>query len=316
MKKILVTGASGFIGSALCSELVKSDFIVCGIGRNLDNSLNNCGYEYVSIGDINSQTNWKNILEKVDCIIHCAGRAHKMSENKELDLYHLVNTKGTIRLAEEAVKAGVKRLIFLSSAKVNGESTGKINNKEIFTNKDKPEPQDSYSISKLRAEEALWEISAKKGLEVTVVRLTLVYGKEVKGNLKNLIKLVKLGIPLPLSMVKNKRSMIGIDNLINLLIRCIDHPQACGKTFLVSDGEDLSTQKLINYIAKSMGLKARLFPVPLTILKFLGFIFGKQKEVNRLTGSLRVDNNHTQKVLNWKPPLSVEEGIRRMVQGK
>ena len=138
----------------------------------------------------------------------------------------------------------------------------------------------------------------------------------MKGNLKNLIKLVKLGIPLPLSMVKNQRSMIGIDNLINLLIRCIDHPQACGKTFLVSDGEDLSTPKLINYIATSMGLKARLFPVPLTILKFLGFIFGKQKEVNRLTGSLRVDNNHTQKVLNWKPPLSVEEGIRRMVQGK
>lgn len=316
MKKILVTGATGFIGSALCSELVKSDFIVCGVGRNFDNSLNNSGYEYTSIGDINSETSWKNILKKVDCIIHCAGRAHKMSDNKDLDLYHLVNTKGTKRLAEEAAKAGVKRLIFLSSAKVNGESTGKINNKEIFTNKDKPDPQDSYSISKLKAEEALWEISAKKGLEVAVVRLTLVYGKEVKGNLKNLIKLVKLGIPLPLGMVKNQRSMIGIDNLINLLIRCIDHPQASGKTFLASDGEDLSTPKLINYIAIAMRLKVRLFPVPLFMLKFLGYIFGKRKEINRLTGSLRVDNNYTQKVLNWTPPVSVEEGIRRMVKRK
>jgi len=146
--------------------------------------------------------------------------------------------------------------------------------------------------------------------------LPLVHGYGSKGNLARLIKLVRLGIPLPLSLVENQRSMVGMDNLVDLLIRCIDHPEASGKTFLVSDGEDLSTPELIRLISSSMGRKANLFPFPISILKFLGSVFGKKEEINRLVGSLRIDNSYTKKILNWTPPISVEEGIRRMVQGK
>jgi len=228
----------------------------------------------------------------------------------------LVNIDGTKRLAEQSVEAGIKRLVFLSSVKVNGESTYQINMKQKFSYEDKPNPQDLYAKSKLGAEKALWEISSKTGLEVVVVRLPLVYGNGVKGNLERLIKFVKSRVPLPLSLVKNQRSMIGIDNLVDLLIRCIDHPEASGKTFLASDGEDLSTSKLIKLIGSSMERKANLFPCPIFMLKFLGSVFGRSEEINRLVGSLRIDNSYTKKILNWTPPVSVEEGIRRMVQGK
>jgi nucleoside-diphosphate-sugar epimerase len=181
---------------------------------------------------------------------------------------------------------------------------------------DKPNPENPYAKSKLEAEKVLWEISAITGLEVVIVRLPLVYGYGAKGNLVRLINLVNSGIPLPLSLVRNKRSMIGIDNIIDLLIRCIDHPEANGKTFLASDGEDLSTPELIKLIASSIGRKANLFPLPIFILKSLGSIFGKSEEINRLVGSLRIDNSYTKKILDWTPPISVKEGIRRMVQGK
>ena len=316
MKKICVTGAEGFIGMSLCKALSSLNKAIRGFVRTIDSNKNSSEIEYVPVGDISSKINWKDQLKGYDCIVHCAGKAHNMSKNKDFDVYHLVNTESTRRLAEQAAEAGVKRLVFLSTIKVNGESTGKISSREAFTNNDMPDPQGAYAISKLKAEEVLWKISTKTGLEVVVVRLPLVYGKDVKGNLARLIKLIKSDIPLPLSMIKNQRSMIGIDNLVDLLICCTDHPNAAGKTFLVSDGKDLSTSELINFIASSMGRKARLFPVPLFLLKFLGFIFGKQKEVNRLIGSLKINSNYTKKMLNWKPPLSVEEGIRKMVLGK
>ena len=316
MKKILVTGASGFIGKALCNELTKLNFVVCAVVRNLDTPPLNKDYEYISIGNINSDTNWRDTLEKVDCIIHCAGKTHKMSKNKDLVNDYSANSEGTRHLAEQARAAGVKRLVFLSSIKVNGEGTDKINDKEIFTNNDTPRPEGTYAISKLESEQALWEISSRTGLEVVVVRLPLVYGWGVKGNLFRLIKLIKSGIPLPFSMINNKRSMIGIDNLVDLLIHCIDHPNASGKIFLASDGKDLSTPKLIKLIASSMGTKANLFPLPISILKFLASIFGKKEEINRLVGSLRVDNSYTKQILNWTPPISIEDGIKRMVQKK
>ena len=314
MKKILVTGASGFIGQALCNKLIKLNLIVCATVRNpMPHSVSN-DFECISVGNINLETNWKNALKKVDYIIHCAGIA-KMTSIKDLDYYNLVNVEGTKRLAEHAVKAGIKRLVFLSSVKVNGEITDQIT-KQKFSHKDNSNPKDLYAISKLEAEKALWEISSRTGLEMVVVRLPLVYGYGVKGNLARLIKLVKSGIPLPLGLIKNQRSMIGIDNLIDLLIRCIDHPEANGKTFLASDKEDLSTPELIKLIASSMGKKVNLFPFPISILKFLGSVFGKSEEINRLVGSLRIDDSYTKEILNWTPPISVEEGIRRMVQGK
>jgi nucleoside-diphosphate-sugar epimerase len=315
MKKILVTGASGFIGQSLCETLSKSERSVLGAVRNLDSILINKNIKYISVGDIAFKKNWKDLLVDVDGIIHCAGRTHKMNDNKNFDAYQLTNLNGTKYLAEQAVEAGVKRLVFLSSVKVNGESTHQ-NTKHKLSHKDMSNPKDSYAISKLEAEKALWEISSRTGLEVVVVRLPLVYGNIVKGNLARLIKLVRSGIPLPLSRVKNQRSMIGIDNLVDLLVHCIDHPEVSGKTFLASDGEDLSTPELIKLIASSMGKKVNLFPFPISILKFLGSVFGKREEINRLVGSLRIDNSYTKQILNWTPPVSVEEGIRRIVQGK
>ena len=315
MKKILVTGASGFIGQSLCETLSKSGRLVLGAVRNLNSILINKNIKYIPVGDIAFKKNWKDLLVDVDGIIHCAGKVHKMIDNKNLDAYSLANINGTKYLAEQAAEVGVKRLVFLSSVKVNGESTDQIA-KQKFSHKDKSNPNDSYAISKLEAEKALWEISSRTGLEIVVVRLPLVYGYGSKGNLARLIKIVKSGIPLPLSLIKNQRSMIGIDSTIDLLIRCIDYPKASGKTFLASDDEDLSTPELIKLIASSMRKKANLFPFPISMLKFLGSVFGRSEEINRLVGSLRVDNSYTKEILNWVPPISVEEGIRRMVQGK
>ena len=324
MKKILITGASGFIGQFLIKSLLKLNKSVRGTIRSSNSFFSNTKIEYVSTGDINIKTNWKESLIGVDCIIHCAGKAHAMksSKNDLSTIYKSVNVDGTSQLAKQAAEAKIRRLIFLSSIKVNGENTRNYHmnkflyekKKNVFSYKDPAFPEDLYAKSKSDAEKSLWEISSRTGLEVVVVRLPLVYGYGAKGNLARLIKLVKAGIPLPLSMVKNQRSMIGIDNLTDLLIRCIDHPEASGKTFLASDGEDLSTPELIKLIASSIGRKANPFPVPIFLLKFLGSIFGKTEEINRLVGSLRIDNSFTKESLNWVPPISVEEGIRRMIQ--
>tara|TARA_A100001015_G_scaffold317195_1_gene433474 strand:- start:617 stop:1588 length:972 start_codon:yes stop_codon:yes gene_type:complete len=323
MKKILITGASGFIGRFLCKTLSTSGRSFRGAVRSIDSFSIDTKANYVSIGDINSKTNWKHALVNIDCIIHCAGRAHVMNEKKKnnLEIYRSINVHGTKQLAEQAAKAGVKRLIFLSSVKVIGEDSdnryGDISpnkqKKYIFTPNDVPNPEDLYSVSKFEAETILWETAAITGLEVVVVRIPLVYGYGVKGNLMRLMKLINSGIPLPFSLIDNKRSLIGIDNLVDLLICCIDHPNAKEKTFLASDGEDLSTPELIKLIASSMGKKANLFPFPISMLKFLGSVFGKREEINRLVGSLRIDNSYTKEILNWIPPVSVEEGIKRMV---
>lgn len=327
MKKILVTGATGFIGKSICQNLLKSGRSFIGSVRSINLDPSDTNTNYISVGDIGPKTKWEVALEGVECIIHCAGRAHVMKETKinELQIYRSVNVDGTKQLAEQAAKAGVKRLVFLSSIKVNGEVTGKkqivsgknnMQKKIIFKHSDTPNPEDSYAISKLETEKMLWDLSSKIGLEVVIVRLPLVYGKGVKGNLARLIKLIKSNIFLPLSSIRNSRSMIGIDNLIDLLIRCSDHPNASGKTFLASDGEDLSTPDLINHIASSMGRRPRLFPFPIFLLKFLGSILGKKKEINRLVESLKIDSNYTKETLNWKSIISVEEGIRRMVNDK
>lgn len=316
MKKILVTGVNGFIGQNIYKELIKLNYFVRGAVRNLKSVLINNDIKFISVGNINAETNWDYALEGIDCVIHCAGKAHAMNKKVELDIYREVNRDGTKHLAEQAAKAGVKRLIFLSSAKVNGESTSKSCDNKIFTYNDIPNPQDNYAISKFEAEQALREVASKTVLEVVVVRLPLVYGHSAKGNLDRLIKLIYSKIPLPLEGIKNKRSLIGIDNLIDALVRCVEHPDIANKTFLVSDGEDLSTPELIRLLASTMGQPAKLFTVPTFVLKFLGFIIGKQSEINRLTGSLVVDNSYAREILNWTPLVSVEKGIRRMVKGK
>ena len=315
MKKILVTGALGFIGQSLCKTLSKSGKSVRGIVRSQNSFSKNSDIEYVSVGDIVHKKDWKNILVDIDCIIHCAGRAHIMSEKKSdaLKIYRSVNVDVTKRLAEQAAAAGVRRLIFLSSIGVLGLDT---NNRKSFLQSDEINPIENYAISKYEAEQALLQISDKTAIETIIIRSPLVYGPSAPGNLARLIKLVSSNIPLPFSRINNKRSMVGIDNLVDLLIRCIDHPNSAGKTFLISDGEDLSTPDLINHIASSMGHKAYLFPVPMFLLKFVSRILGKQREIDRLVGSLKIDSNYTRETLNWMPPVSVTEGIRRMVQDK
>ena len=323
MKNICITGANGFIGKYLCKSLSNNNKNLIGITHSKKSSLNLSKVNYISVNQNWLDINWNNLLKNTEYIIHCAGKAHSFNKKDNFDSYYLANTLVTKNLAEQASKAGIKRFIFLSTVKVNGENTSldpdesaEINKKKIFTNNDEPDPKDFYAVSKLEAEKILWKIAAKTGLEVVIIRLPLVYGCGVKGNLARLINLIKLGVPLPLNLVKNKRSFIGIDNLVDLINCCMHHPNANGKTLLASDGEDISTPGLIKLIASSMNQKVFLFSVPIFILKFLGFIFGKRQEINRLVGSLRVNISYTKKILNWTPPVKLEEGIKRMIQIK
>ena len=315
MKKILVTGASGFIGKSVCQTLSLSGRAVRGIIRSINSFSKNTDIELVLIDDISKKTNWKNILDDVDSVIHCASRAHIINELEAdpLKAYQLVNVEGTRQLVNQSIEAGIRRFIFLSSIGVLGAHT---NERLPFSEKDYPNPIDNYSKSKLEAEKLLFDISSKTSLEVVVVRSPLVYGLNAKGNLSRLQKLLNYGIPLPLGSIKNKISLIGLDNLVNLLIHCIDHPDAKGKTFLASDGEDLSTTNFLRQIASYMDRPTHLFPFPIFLLKFIASIIGKKKEIYRLTRSLKVNSSYTSKVLDWTPPVSISEGIRRMVKGK
>ena len=322
MKLVCVTGAAGFVGQALQPLLIGSNRTVRGVIREINSLLSNNPTPHVAVGDINSYTDWSAALTGVDCVIHCAARAHVMyeTEGDGLAAYRSVNVQGTRRLAYQAAAAGVRRLVFLSSIGVNGVFTDVLpqpldGGLPRFAHDDTANPVESYAISKWEAEQALWEISAETGLEVVVMRPPPVYGPSPKGKLAHLLKLVRSGVPLPLAAVKNKRSLIGLDNLVDILIRCIDHPAAAGQTFLVSDGEDLSTPDLLRHMAAAMGRSARLVPVPVSLLRLTGSALGKRAEIDRLVGSLQIDSSHTRQVLGWTPPVSVQEGIRRMVQG-
>ena len=319
MKNICITGVDGFIGAPLSKALVASGKKIRGFSRNSYSRINANEIENIVIGDITKKINWEHYLKGYECIIHCAGKAHSTNKNDKLQDYLSVNTESTRLLAEQAVKAGIQRFIFLSSIKVNGESTFKINqdnkNNYAFSYDDTPNPKDFYGVSKFEAEKALWKISNESGLEVVILRLPLVYGYGVKGNLSRLMKLINFGAPLPFSLVKNQRSLIGIDNLISILLTCIDHQEAPGNTFLVSDNKDLSTPDLIKNIALAMNRTARLFPVPIPLLKFISFLIRRRGDMERLLGNLQLDTSHTRKILSWHPPISVDEGIKKMVNG-
>ncbi|ULX57900.1 UDP-glucose 4-epimerase [Ectothiorhodosinus mongolicus] len=311
----MVTGASGFVGAALCRELDARGFAVRGAVRSLHSSFSLAsGIEPVAVGNLDAATDWSSALAGVDCVIHCAARAHVMHETEAdaLAAYRSVNVDGSRHLAEQAAAAGVRRLVYLSSIGVLGIHT---NGRGPFFVSDASNPVEDYAVSKWEAEQALWAVAANTGLEVVVVRPPLVYGPGAKGNLARLLKLVRSGVPLPLGAVHNQRSLIGLDNLVDLLIRCVDHPAAAGQTLLVSDGEDVSTPDLLRHMAAGLGRSARLVPVPVPLLRLAGRALGKQAEVDRLVGSLQIDSRHTRELLDWTPPVSLAEGIRRMVQG-
>lgn len=270
------------------------------------------GVEVVQIESIGPDTDWSDALAGVDTVVHLAARVHVMNDRvaDPLSAFRQVNVAGTERLARMAADAGVKRLVFLSTVKVNGEKT----EKHLFTEEHTPQPQDPYAISKFEAEQALHNISDATGLEIVILRSPLVYGPGVKANFLRLLNMVNKNIPLPLSMVNNKRSMIYIGNLIDAIIKCIENPNAANQTFLVSDGQDVSTPELIRMIAKAMGKKARLFPCPVSFLKMIGKVAGKSDEIERLTGSLQIDSAKIKSTLNWTPPYTIEEGSMETVK--
>jgi len=323
MTNVLVTGANGFVGRALCAALVERGMAVRGVVRTLNSVGDDSRGDFVAVGEIDAETDWSSTLADVDCVIHCAARAHVMHETEAdaLVAYRSVNVDGSRHLAEQAAAFGVRRLVYLSSIKVNGESTYGLppgpalrdGDRAGFTHINPPAPEDPYGISKWEAEQALWEVSAKTGLEVVVVRPPLVYGPGVKGNFLRLLRWVARGVPLPLGTVQNQRSLVGLDNLVDLLIRCVDHPAAAGQTFLVSDEKDLSTPELIRLLARAMDKSPRLIPVPVPLLRLAGRMTGKGGEVDRLVGSLQIDSSFVRETLGWTPPVSVEAGMQAMV---
>jgi nucleoside-diphosphate-sugar epimerase len=304
---IAVTGASGFVGSAVVAALGRSGRAARALSRQ-------AGAGLVAVGNIGPDTDWSEALQGVTSVIHCAARVHVMKETEAdaLDAFRSANVAGTRRLAEQAALAGVQRLVFVSSVKVHGEATLPG---APFRATDTPAPQDAYGQSKWEAEQALWAVCGATGMQGVVVRPPLVYGPGVAANMARLMKLVASGLPLPLGSIKNRRSLVALGNLTDLLVRCVDHPAATGRTFLVSDDEDLSTPDLVRQMALVMGRSAKLVPVPVSLLRLGGRLTGHQAEVARLVDSLQVDLAPTKNALSWSPPLTVLEGLQNMARG-
>lgn len=305
---ILLTGASGFFGRHFARRLAR-EHLFHATAAVRSNVVLPVPQICIPLG-LDVGTDWAGALQGQDVVIHAAARAHIMQDESvdPLAEYRRVNVAGTLRLANQAVEHGVKRFIFISSIKVNGEGTPLGS---PYQAEDLPKPEDAYGISKLEAELALMQFSRESGMEVVIVRPPLVYGPGVKGNFASMIRLVQKGVPLPFGAVHNKRSLVAIDNLVDLIVRCIDHPAAANQVFLAGDGEDLSTTELLRRVGFAMGKPARLVPVPAGLLQFGATLLGKKAMAQRLLGSLQVDISKTCEMLDWKPPYTVEEGLRR-----
>jgi nucleoside-diphosphate-sugar epimerase len=306
--RVLVTGATGFIGRSLCTRLLATGYSVNGtlLADEYPDSLVK-GVGPAQIDPLGPGTLWHHAVGDIDVIIHLAARVHIMDDPAAdpLTEFRNVNTEGTRQLAREAAKAGVKRLVFVSSIKVNGEESS-----IPYREDSRAQPADPYGISKWEAEQALREIEVKTGLQVVIVRPTLVYGPGVKANFLNMMKIVSRGIPLPLASITNKRSLFYVGNMVDALAACATHPAAAGKTYLVSDGEDVSTPDLIRRTAAALGCPARLFPVSPSLMRLAGTFTGKRPTVNRLLGSLTVDSSAIRRELGWRPPFTLDEGLR------
>jgi nucleoside-diphosphate-sugar epimerase len=307
--RVLVTGANSFIGSALLVRgALDSALHLRGSVRRRTPDLPG-GVETVRVGDLAPDTDWSGALRGVDAIVHTAARVHIMREAAADPLaeFRWTNVAGTLNLARQAADAGVQRFVFISSIGVNGAETFDV----PFRAEDEAVPHSPYSISKYEAEIGLRQIAHKTGLDVVIIRPPLVYGPNAKGNFSTLLKIVHLGIPLPLGAIQNKRSLVALDNLVDLVMTCLNHPAGANKTFLVSDGEDISTTELLRRTAAALGRPARLIPVPPPILQTAARFLGKIDLAQRLCGSLQVDISYTQEVLGWIPPVSVDEALKQ-----
>lgn len=309
--KVLLTGGNGLVGSALAKQLLAGGSrLVCVARQPLSLSLK---AEYFPILDLASPVDWSAAVQDVDVVVHCAARVHVMRESVSdpLQAFRAVNVAATLALARQAASAGVKRFLFVSSIKVNGEYT--LSGRP-FTAEDVPNPGDPYAQSKWEAEQGLQALGRETGMEVVIVRPPLVYGPGVGGNFQRMLGWLSRGVPLPLGATRNRRSLVALDNLVDLLMTCIDHPAAANQVFLVSDGEDMSTADLLRRLGRAMGKPARLLPVPVALLQLLASGLGKREVARRLCGSLQVDMSKTRALLNWTPPVSVDEGLRRCLR--
>lgn len=299
--RLAVTGSSGFIGSRLCRVAASQGIELLPVSIRSDSPLH--GALTANLRQAPPQA-----------LIHLAARVHVMRESSSdpMTAYRQANLDGTLNLARTAAQVGVRRFVFVSSVKVNGESTLPG---QAFQPEPCQPPLDPYGLSKWEAEQALRELAVRTGMEVVIVRPPLVYGPGVRANFQSLVSAVRRGLPLPLaSATRNRRSLVGVDNLVDLLLTCASHPAAAGQTFMASDGEDLSTAELVRRIGLAMGRPARLWPMPLPLLQLGARLVGRGGMAQRLLDNLQVDIRHTRNTLNWTPPLSVDEGLRRAVQ--
>jgi nucleoside-diphosphate-sugar epimerase len=310
-KKFLITGVNGFIGSPLAYALTAKGYEVRGAVR-ANASCNDTMHEVVEVGDIDGNSDWAKALQDMDVVIHLAARVHEVKETSvsPLEEYLTVNLHGTVNLAIQAASSGVKRFVYTSSIKVNGEQT---TGGERFSVSDQPDPKDGYGISKYQAENALLEIGRETGMEIVIVRPPLVYGPGVKANFYSLMRLIDKASPLPFAKISNKRSMIYVGNLVNALTLVATHPLAADKTYLVSDGEDVSTPQLMQVLAKALHKPDMVFPLPLALVRSVARLFGKTAAIDKLTQSLVVDSSRISDELGWQPPYTMAQGIQATV---
>lgn len=313
LSRVLVTGANGFVGRALCAQAAARGVAVRGITRlpcELSGGVENC-----VVSAVDEHADWQAALAGVEAVIHLAARVHVMADKAENPLaeFRRINTQGTLNLARQAAAAGVRRFVFVSSVKVNGEMTLPGH---PFKADDAPAPLDAYGISKMEAEQGLSELAAETGMEVVIIRPPLVYGPGVKANFAAMMRWLRRGVPLPLGAIDNRRSLVTLDNLVDLMLTCISHPAAANQTFLVSDGEDVSTTQLLRRMGQALGRPARLLPVPAGLLELGAALVGRRDMAQRLCGSLQVDIEKTRQLLGWRPPLTLDEGLKKAAQGK
>lgn len=305
---ILVTGANGFVGHCLVATLGKMSGI-CVLGAHRI-ARPFADHPSLVVGDIDSGTDWRSAVHGQEVVIHSAARVHIMRDisSDPLAEFRQVNVEGTLNLARQAAASGVRRFIFISSIKVNGEGAPLG---VPYLADAQPAPVDPYGISKMEAEEGLRALAAESSMEVVIIRPVLIYGPGVKANFLSMMHWLHMGVPLPFGSIHNRRSLVALDNLVDLIITCIDHPAAANQTFLVSDGEEFSTTELLRKMGAALGRPARLLPVPSRLLELGALMLGKQALAQRLCGSLQVDISKTREILGWEPPVSVEEALRR-----
>lgn len=311
--RLLLTGATGFAGPAMAAclrDAVGDGLVLASRAKPLQAQTGGFHDRWHAIGDMGEVVDWRIALDGVSVVVHAAGRAHVTDRSlaAETEAFQRVNVQATRHLAQQAAQAGVRRFIFISSIKVNGERTGDL----PFTAGDVPAPQGPYAQSKWDAERALQQICEHTGMEWVVVRPPLVYGPGLKGNLRSLARAVSRGWPLPLGSIDNRRSLIGLGNLADLVTQCVLHPDAAGRAFLASDGDDMSSAELVRRLAHAIGQPARLMPVPRWILDAAGRLTGRADAVARLCDDLRVDASATRKILEWSPPFSVDEEMKKL----